>query len=227
MSTVRRRPLDRHRVIDAAVDLADHVGLEAMSMRKLADQLCVTPMALYKHVASREELLDGMVDHLAGQIANLTTGLPWKSAVRERILSAHELVQAHPWARSAIETRTQAGPAVLAYLDSLMGLMFDGGLSADLVHHAMHALSTRMWGFTSDVLPTPALSEDPIRRDAELASFAATYPNIVVMVTTAPHAGITCNERAEFEFALDILLNAIERLHDTGWRSDSATAGEG
>ena len=208
-------------MLDAAVALADEVGLEAMSMRRLADALGVTPMALYKHVAHREELVDGMVERIVAGIATPQEGQAWKQALRARILSARAVMTAHPWAQSAVETRTTAGPAVLAYMDSLMGLMFAGGLSADLVHHAMHALSTRMWGLTRDVLPTPALPADPAERSRVMADLAATYPAIVRMATTASHAGAGCDDDAEFAFALDILLDAVERLHVAGWSSTS------
>ncbi len=220
MSTASPRPaLDRGRVLDAAVELADEIGLEAMSMRRLADALGVTPMALYKHVEHREELVDGMVERIVSGIATPGAEQPWKEALRTRILSARSVMTAHPWAQSAVETRTTAGPAVLAYMDSLMDVMFRGGFSADLVHHAMHALSTRMWGFTRDVLPTPTVPDDPDERARAMAGFAVTYPAIVRMATTAPHAGAGCDADAELVFALDLLLDGFERLHADGWSS--------
>lgn len=218
MSTAPPRPsLDRTRVLDAAVALADEIGLDAMSMRRLADTLEVTPMALYKHVANREELIDGMVERVVVSIAAPADGQEWTQALRTRILSARDAMTRHAWAQAAVETRTTAGPAVLAYLDSLMGVMFDAGLSPDLVHHAMHALSTRMWGLTRDVLPTPTLPTDPDEHARALAGFAATYPAIVRMATTAQHAGAGCDADAEFVFALDILLDAFAAKHAAGW----------
>ncbi|GAB90267.1 putative TetR family transcriptional regulator [Gordonia rhizosphera NBRC 16068] len=190
-------------------------------MRRIAETLGVTPMALYKHVANREELVDGMVDAIIAEFGPVPTDLGWKQAVRARILSARAVIVGHEWASTAIETRTRASPAVLAHMDALMGLMFSGGLSADLVHHSMHALSTRMWGFTRDVLPTPTMPEDPAARREALEGFAEMYPNIVTMATTAPHAGADCDAQAEFEFALDILLDGIERLHERGWSSQT------
>ena len=218
MSTPPARPtLDRTRVLDAAVALADESGLEGMSMRRLADVLGVTPMALYKHVAHREELVDGMVERVVAGIDPAPAGEPWRDALRTRILSARAVMTRHGWAQAAVETRTAAGPAVLAYMDSLMRVMFDGGLSPDLVHHAMHALSTRMWGLTRDVLPTPAVPADPAERERFLAGFTGTYPAIVRLATTASHAGDGCDADAEFAFALDLLLDGLERLHATGW----------
>jgi len=222
-SSAQRPRLDRAQVVEAAIAYADAHGLEALSMRRLADALGVTPMALYKHVAHRDELIDQMVDRLAARITATRAGAEWKPALRQRILAARALMNQHPWAQGAIETRTSASPAVLAHMDALMAHMFDGGLSADLVHHAMHALSTRMWGFTRDVLPTPTLPEDPDQRAAALAGYAQQYPAIIRMATSAPRAGDECDSDAEFRFALDILLDAIERLHESGWTSASLT----
>lgn len=213
----RRTPLDLTRILGAATELADDGGLDAMSMRRLADALGVTPMALYKHVRDREELVDAMLDRVVASIAEPRPGMPWKQSLRERILAARAALLQHPWAREAIETRTTASPIVLSYMDSLMGIMFEGGLSADLVHHGMHALSTRMWGFTRDVLPTPSPPADPEERALAMRAFAAHYPSIVRMATTATGAGHACDEASEFGFALDILLDALERLHAEGW----------
>lgn len=188
-------------------------------MRRVAESLGVTPMALYKHLGGRDELLDGMVDRLIEHVGGPDGSGTWREVLRARILATRAALAAHPWARDAVESRTLASPRVLAYMDSLMAVMFDGGLSADLVHHAMHALSTRMWGFTRDVMPTPRLPEDPDERARAMAGYAASYPAIVRMATTAPHADLGCDDDAEFAFALDLLLGGIEQLHLAGWRS--------
>ncbi|AZC14316.1 TetR family transcriptional regulator [Microbacterium sp. ABRD28] len=216
-----RRPLDRERVLDAAVALADEVGLDATSMRRVAEALGVTAMALYKHVANREELVDGMLDRLVASIDVPRDGLPWQEALRARIRSARAVMGEHRWAQAAIESRAAASPTVLAYMDSLMAIMFDGGLSADLVHHAMHALSTRMWGITRDVLPTPTVPADPVVRAQAMAEFAVAYPAIARIATTAPHAGAACDEDAEFTFALDLMIDGFARRHEAGWASVS------
>lgn len=202
-----------------AVELADRDGLDGLSMRRLADDLGVTPMAIYKHLEGRDRLLDAMVDRVVADIAPVSADGFWKADVRGRILAARAATRRHAWMQSAIESRAAAGPAVLAHMDALMASMFAGGLSADLVHHAMHALSTRMWGFTRDVLPTPTAPVDPAAREAALAAFAEHYPAIVRMATTAPDAGESCDTDAEFVFALDLLLDGVERLHASGWSS--------
>ena len=214
MSTsVARTPLDKGRIVTAAIAIADVEGLAATSMRRVAEALGVTPMALYKHVEHREHLVDLMLDSLLAAIPQSDPADEWRLAVRSRILATRTALATHPWAREAIETRTLASPLALAHMDALIAAMFAGGLSADLVHLGMHALSIRMWGFTRDVMPTPNVSDDPAERAEQLADYASRYPAIIRMATTASGAGQECDADAEFGFALDLLLDGIDRLH--------------
>jgi AcrR family transcriptional regulator len=217
------RPARLHRdyVLRAAVAAADAGGIDAVSMRNLADALGVVPMALYKHVANKDELLDGMVDLVVAAIhpSGVAPSRPWKAAVRTTILRARQALLDHPWARGVIETRTSRSPVVLAYLDSVAGLFLAGGLSPDLVHHAMHAIGSRVWGFTQDVFDSAGtVAPDP----AVLAALAARFPDLAVVAGAVGHQGATtigagCDDQFEFEFVLDLLLDGIERLHQAGW----------
>ena len=221
---VTRAPLNRERVSLAAVRLADESGLEALSMRNLAQELGVVPMALYKHVANKEELLDEMINTIVLEIDPLKKDLEWKASLRHRILSARAVLLRHPWAPHVIESRNSASPVVLDYIDSLIGIFLRAGLSLDLTHHAMHTLGSRMWGFIQEVFPTPASPTDPEELAAAFAQWSIRYPNIIEMATAANHsddAQITqgCDDQYEFEFALDLLLDGFERLHQSGWSS--------
>jgi len=100
-----RVPLSRERVLGAAVALADDGGVDALSMRKLAQELGVVPMALYKHVSNKDELLDGMVDVVVGEIDPPPSGTDWKTTIRQRVLSARSALLRHPWASQVIESR--------------------------------------------------------------------------------------------------------------------------
>lgn len=181
-----------------------------MTIRRLAEALGVTPMALYKHVAGRDDLIDGMVDAIITSIPEPSDlGGDWRGRVRARILAARSVISGHPWAIGAIESRTNASPIALGYMDSLMGMLRAGGFSLDLLHNSMHALSTRMWGFTREVFPTPDAPADPEQRAAMFAVFAEAYPNIVAMASGAAHAGGDCDSDAEFEFALDLMLDGF------------------
>ncbi|TDK25437.1 TetR family transcriptional regulator [Arthrobacter crusticola] len=225
-----RPRLNRARVLEAAVALADEIGIESLSMRRLAQELGVVPMALYKHVANKEELLDGMVDVIVGEIDPPAADADWKSGVRSRILSARHTLQRHAWARRAIETRTAMTPRVLDYMDSFVGVFLTGGLSLDLTHHAMHALGGRVWGFTQELFEDPA-APAPAVSDADRAEMlrqaAQRYPNVVAIATSVTHdegsvVGHGCDDQFEFEFALDLLLDGFERLHARGWTSRGA-----
>ena len=214
----QRIPLNRGRILRAAVGLADATGIEALSMRRLAQELGVVPMALYKHVANKEELLDGMADAVVGEIDPPTEGPDWQRVVRERILSARRVLLRHPWAAWVIESRTGPTPAVLAYLDSMAGSFRAGGLSADLTHHVMHAMGSRLLGFSQELFDTAGSSGPP---DPGLA---ARYPHIAELAATAAHddgstVGGGCDDQFEFEFALDLLLDGFETLRRQGWTS--------
>jgi AcrR family transcriptional regulator len=222
VDTSGRTHLDRAQVLRAAVDLADAEGIEQVSMRHLAQRLGVVPMALYKHVANKEELLDGMVDVLVGQIPTGTedqTG--WRTAVRDRILAARRTMLAHPWASALIESRGAPTPTVLAYIDSLTGLFLDGGLSPELAHQAMHSLGSRMWGFTQEVFPSAPVDPAAVPPE-QLAAFAAAFPHVLRIAVAARHTpegivGAGCDDQLEFEFALDLVLDGIARREQEGW----------
>ena len=219
----RRVPLSRDRVLRAAVALADAAGIESLNMRELAQELGVVPMALYKHVANKDELLDGMVDVIVGEIQPPVGGSDWKSDVRRRILSARRALLRHPWASRVIESRATPTPVVLAYLDSLIGMFRTGGFSVDLTHHVMHALGSRMWGFTQELFNTPS-SVDPESQAVMLREMAGRYPYATELAIAVAHddesvVGSGCDDQFEFEFALDLLLDGFERLQQQGWTS--------
>lgn len=212
----RGRRLSRDRVLRAAIALADAIGIDALSMRKLAEELGVVPMALYKHVADKEELLGGMVDVVVGEIDPPVGGTNWKSAVRQRILSARRSLQRHSWAPGVIESRTNPSPAVLAYIDSMIGIFRAGGFSADLTHHVLHTLGSRLYGFTQEVF-NDSQTVDPTRNAMLVREMEHSYPRIAEMVGTVYHdeasvVGRGCDDQFEFEFALDLLLDGLERL---------------
>ncbi|MGW7100989.1 TetR/AcrR family transcriptional regulator [Streptomyces sp. NPDC054838] len=221
----RRSPLNRDRVLRTAVALADHAGIDGLSMRRLAQELGVVPMALYKHVANKEELLDGMVDVVVGEIGHQPPGADWKDAVRRRILAARGALRAHAWASRVLQSRTSPTPAVLAHLDSVIGTFRAGGLSVDLTHHVMHALGSRVLGFTQELFENPPPQPGP--PPEAFAAAAQRYPHVTELARAVAHdqgsvVGQGCDDQFEFEFALDLLLDGFEELHRQGWKSSDA-----
>jgi AcrR family transcriptional regulator len=214
-----RAPLSKQRVLRAAVALADAGGVEALSMRKLAQQLGVVPMALYKHVANKDELLDGMVDVVVGEIDPPLSGTDWKTAIRRRVLSARSALLRHPWASRVIESRATATPTVLRYMDSMIGIFRAGGFSIDLTHHAMHAMGSRLLGFSQELFDDTADIGPEMQADM-LRDLADGYPSITELVMAITHdegsvVGQGCDDQFEFEFALDLMLDGLARLQDT------------
>jgi AcrR family transcriptional regulator len=220
---VRRSPLSRDRILRAAVTLADEGGIDSVSMRKLSQEFGVVPMALYKHIANKDELLDGMIDVVVSEIEAPGTGADWRTAVRQRILSARRTLLGHLWASQVIESRTTQTPTVLAYMDSMIGIFLAGGFSVDLTHHVMHALGSRILGFSQELF-NPPVGVDPHVQAAALRSMSGTYPHLARVAARADHdegsaVGPGCDDQFEFEFTLDLLLDGIETLRRRGWTS--------
>lgn len=217
-----RAPLSRERVLRAAVAVADEHGVESLTMRRLGERLGAEAMSLYHYVANKDDLLDGVVEMIArevgeavGRIDAPSRGAAWKSAMRLRILTAREVFLRHPWAPGVFQTRSTTPLAVLRYYDALLGIMRDGGLSYDQGHHAMHALGSRALGFTQELFnPTAAGGDAP---PAELAAMAEQLPHLAGMVQDAIHDDPDstlgwCDDQAEFEFGLDLILDGLDRL---------------
>jgi AcrR family transcriptional regulator len=233
-----RSALTRARVLESAVALADRDGLGSLTMRSLARELGVEAMSLYHHVSSKENLLDGVVDLVAAEIEDAVAGLEppaddtppsaWKPAVRRQILAARAVLLRHPWASQALQTRTSFSLHVVRYYDSLVGLMRRGGLSYDLIHHAMHALGSRALGFTQELFEPdgavagfatggrPAEGADDATV-AMLEQMADQLPYMTQMLAAVAHEGPEstlgwCDDQSEFEFGLDLVLDGLERL---------------
>jgi len=216
--TEPRTPLNRERVLAAAVELADREGVEGLSMRRLAAELGVVPMALYKHVANKDELLDGMIDVVVAEIDPPRTDTDWKTAVRERILSARRMLLRHPWASRVMESRTRPTMTVMAYMDSMIGMFIAGGFSIDLIHHVMHAMGSRLMGFTQEMFNDQSDEEQPFQPEM-LEQLQTVFPSIYELYLTVNHedesiVGPGCDDQFEFEFALDLMLDGVERLKD-------------
>jgi AcrR family transcriptional regulator len=209
----RRTPLTRERVLQAAVDLADRGGNEALSMRKVGQELGVDAMALYRHVRGKDDLLDGLVEVIVGQIEQPATARDWKSALRTQAMTARSVMLRHPWARQVLEERGTGGPATLVHIETALATLHDGGFSIELAHHALHVLGSRIFGFTMDLFEesTPT---DPPPDPATLARAMAGYPRIIELATSVSHEGVlgACDDDVEFSFGLDLILDGLERL---------------
>src|SRR5271167_3055621 len=187
--TATRKPLSRSRVLQAAVALADEAGLEGFSMRGLAQDLGVVPMALYKHVANKDELLDGMVDIVFGEIELPPEDLDWRSAMRRRALSTREALGRHGWAIGMMESR-RPGPANLRNHDAVMGCLRKAGFSFRMAIHAYSLQDAYIYGFAlqerDTAFETPESAGKAAQRRAETVHNLEDYPYLVEIAAKLP-----------------------------------------
>ena len=208
----RRAPLSRQRVLETAIRLADRGGLESLSMRNLGQELGVEAMALYYHFANKDELLDGLVDLVFGEIDLPDAGPDWRSAMRRRALSVRDALLRHRWAIGLMESRRNPGPANLRHHDAVIGSLRAGGFDMALVAHAYSLLDSYIYGFALTKMNLPFQASEEVAEVAEtmLEPFAVgEYPNLVAFITE--HAMKPGYDYAdEFEYGLDLILDGVE-----------------
>ncbi|MFJ8469547.1 TetR/AcrR family transcriptional regulator [Streptomyces swartbergensis] len=206
-----RTPLSRERVIHTAMAVADEKGAAGLTMRAIAEPLGVEAMSLYHHVAGREDILDGMVDAVFGEIDLPPRGTDWKSALRHRADSARAVLRRHPWAVGLMDSRSQPGPATLRHHDAVIGTLRTGGFSVPMAAHAVSLIDSYLYGF---VLQEVSL---PFKGAAELDEVAGailrdmpadTYPHLTELATE--HVLKPGYDYAdEFAFGLTLILDAL------------------
>jgi AcrR family transcriptional regulator len=208
-----REPLSRERVLRAAVVFADERGVEALSMRELARELGFGVMALYNHVANKDEMLDGMIEAVAGEIeAPASPTGDWKVAMRESAVSAHQVLLRHAWAAGMWSSRGP-GPAKLRHMESILRGLREAGFSAETACRGFHAITTHILGFTLQKLDFPVAADALIDVAKDFLGQLDTeqYPYFtehVVQHIDGP------NQPDGFEFVLDLILDGLERTDD-------------
>jgi AcrR family transcriptional regulator len=222
-TSTRRTTLTRERVLQAGLDLADDAGLEAVSMRRLGQELGVEAMSLYNHVANKDDLLDGMVEMVMVEVNRSARevrdgaepGADWQGVLRAQVLASRQHMLRHRWLPVALESRAGMSPGVARYFDGVLATLLAGGFSNDLGHHALHALGSRALGFTQELF-TPGNEEQDAASQAAMASMARELPHLVAMLAEVAHYDPEstlgwCDDQSEFEFGLDVLLDGLER----------------
>jgi AcrR family transcriptional regulator len=210
---VTRTALSRARVLQAAVALADEAGLDTFSMRGLAQELGVVPMALYKHVANKEELLDGMVDIVFSEIELPSADLDWRSAMRRRAISTREALKCHSWAIGMMESR-QPGPANLRNHNAVMGCLREAGFPFEMAIHAYSVQDAYIYGFALQerdlAFETTDSAGEAAQRRAETIGALEDYPYLVEIATKLPGSGY--DSAVEFAWGLDLILDGLDQL---------------
>ena len=207
-----RTRLSRSFVLQAAVALADRDGLDGFSMRRLAQVLGVVPMALYKHVANKDELLDGMVEIVFAEIESPSIDDDWRSAMRSRAISARDALKRHSWAIGLMETRNP-GPANLRNHNAVMGCLREAGFSFETAIHAYSLQDAYIYGFALQEktlgFQTPADAGEAVQRRAQAIGMLEDYPYLAEIAARLPKSGF--DHAIEFAWGLDLILDGLER----------------
>lgn len=212
-----RHPLSRERVLESAVAFADEHGLAALTMRKLGQILGVEAMSLYNHVANKDQLLDGMIDLVFGEIELPEPGVDWKTAMRRRAVSCRRALSRHRWAIGLMETRTTPGGANLRQHDAVIGCLLEAGFTIELTAHAFAALDSYIYGFALQEATLPFENGEETAELAEsiMGDMApGEYPHLTrLAMEHVLQPGYDFAD--EFDFGLELLLDGLERAHQT------------
>jgi len=207
-----QRPLSRERILQVALQRADTEGIEALSMRKLAQELGVKAMSLYNHVANKDDMVDGMVDLVVAEIELPRLDIDWKTAMRQRAISAHTVLLRHPWVTMALMSRVNVGPAMLRYVEATLACLVEAGFSYPLADYTWNALDSHIYGFTLQALnfPFEAAEYATAAKDYIAMIPSEKYPylnQLTQHVIDGRHDGLH-----NFEFGLNLLLDGLETL---------------
>lgn len=220
----RREPLTRPRALAAAITLADAEGIEALTMRRLAQALGVEAMSLYHHVANKHDILDGMIDLVFAEIELPVDEPDWATAMRVRARSLRATLLRHPWAIGIMESRSRPGPATLRHHDAVIGCCRRAGFSVEMSAHAFSLIDSYVYGFVLQEINLPFRDGDDLGAvlDAMVPDdFAERYPHFAEL--TAEYVlrpGYGYGD--EFEFGLALLLDGLSRVAGVPVRQKAA-----
>ena len=217
-ATDSRAHLSRERVLETAVAFADRHGLEALSMRKLGEELGASAMSAYYYFPNKEQLLDGMVDVVFGEIEPPSIDADWKTAMRNRAISTRAVLNRHRWAIGHMEGRTDHGPANIRLHDAVLGCLRAAGFSLEATVHAYSVQDAYIYGFVlqeTDMAPETAddFAAEAQRQIDAYEDQLADYPHIAEVVGGYV-AKVGYDYDTEFLFGLDLILDGLDRqLH--------------
>lgn len=207
-----RTPLDRARIVAAAVELANEHGIAGVTMRAVARGLGVEAMSLYNHVSSRDDLLDGMVDAVFAEIALPPAQSGWREAMDQRAASARAVLLRHPWAVGLLDSRGTPGPATLRHHDAVLGALRAGGFSVAGAARAFSVIDSYLYGFVLQEVSLPFRNQaelDGVADDIIGGLDAEQYPHLLEVITE--HALRPGYDYAdEFDVGLSLILGALQ-----------------
>jgi AcrR family transcriptional regulator len=215
-SVPKTRRLSRERVLEAAIGIADREGIEALTMRRLADALGAGAMSVYYHVANKDDLLGGMVELVVEEMELAGAGPDWKAQLKRTTTSAHDVLLQHPWATSLLLSGPTVSAARLRYMDAMLGCLRSAGFTAEMTDLAYHALDSHIMGFTLWLVGIRAGMErlGPVPNAFELFD-ADVLPYLAEHVEQHMRERRP-DEQGPFAFGLELILDGLERRLASG-----------
>lgn len=205
----RGRParLTRDQVAATALEIADRQGIDALSMRRVAEALGVGTMTLYGYFRDKAELLDAVVDAAVAGGEPLAEEGPWRERLRDLMLSSHERLDEHPGLVEIRMRRPVLRPEALRFAESALGILIAAGFTPAESTQAFRLLFTYLFGFAG---LSPARATDEARRQAAAAVDAlprADYPNLTSLAAEVSHA---MAGEEQFAYGLERILDGLE-----------------
>lgn len=221
MSRAASRPrLSRERILRTALEFADANGIEALKMRELARELGFEAMALYRHVAGKDAILEGLVDLVLSEVEPPPASADWAASIRSGAISFHRAIERHSWVAGLLTKPPGLRPARLEFAESLLARLEEGGFSEDVRYHAYHVLDAWIIGYSLWLAGhslTPAEREAVNRRLADEGPLD-DYPRLLEHhdrhETPGPHRDVSA-----FEVGLDLILEGLMENAPTKRRS--------
>lgn len=222
MYEVTRETLTRDRIMRGALAVADAGGLAALTIRSLATELGVKPMAVYHYVANKDEILDGLVDIVFSEIDLPSPDGDWRAELDRRMVSARDALRRHPWAVALMESRRTPGPASLSRHEATLATLRQGGFSVAAAAHAYALIDSYVYGFAvqeaSLAIGTPEDMGEVTREILETFDGAA-YPYLTEVATEhVMRPGYDFGD--EFEIGRELVLDALDVLRRRGAAED-------
>jgi AcrR family transcriptional regulator len=193
--------------------VADRGGVEAITMRRVAQELGVEAMSLYHHLPNKAAILDGVVDMVFTAIELPATDLDdWRDALRPRAHSARTALSRHRWALGLMDSRRDPGPATLRHHDAVLGVLRDAGFTLPMAAHAISIIDSYISGFVLQEANLPVKTSDDLQDVAGhiLEHLPADeLPHLTEMIIDhALQPGYDFS--SEFGYGLDLILDALE-----------------
>jgi len=209
-----KRELTHNTILDAAMALAAEIGIDALTIRRLADRLGAAPMSIYHYFKSREAIIDGMVEQVFGEIELPPEELNWKEATRIRCSSYREVLRHHPWAAPLMESRRNPGPCSLKHHDAVIGCFLRGGLSIEMTAKAVALTDAFIYGFALQEATLPGGGGEEMKEmgDSLMAEAFIPYPHLMELTRFALTPSYNFSNL--FESGLNLILDGLEQKNN-------------